>query len=116
MGPGQGVVDARHHLYVRGRLSTLDRSIGKELNAKRLRATFLGPYREASMSAVRLSSKYQVVIPPDIRRAFRLAPGQRMEVIVHEGRITLVPLGPMRALRGMARGIDTRVPRDADRA
>ena len=67
------------------------------------------------MPAVRLSSKYQVVIPPDIRRAFRLAPGQRMEVVVHEGRITLVPLGPMRALRGLVRGIDTRVPRDGDR-
>lgn len=67
------------------------------------------------MPAVRLSSKYQVVIPPDIRRAFRLVPGQRMEVVVHEGRITLVPLGPTRALRGVARAIDTRVPRDGDR-
>ena len=67
------------------------------------------------MAPVKVSSKYQVVIPPDIRRAFKLAPGQRLEVIVHEGRIVLVPLGPMKNLRGIARGIDTRVRRDADR-
>jgi hypothetical protein len=34
---------------------------------------------------------------------------------VHEGRITLVPLGRMKDLRGLARGIETRVPRDGDR-
>ena len=67
------------------------------------------------MPSVKLSPKYQVVIPPAIRRAFRLAPGQYMEVVVHEGRITLVPLKPMKALRGIAKGIDTSVPRDADR-
>lgn len=67
------------------------------------------------MAPVKLSSKYQVVIPPDIRRAFKLAPGQKLEVVVHEGRITLVPLGRMKDLRGVARGIDTRLPRDADR-
>lgn len=67
------------------------------------------------MPPVRLSPKYQVVIPPAIRRAFRLAPGHRIEVVVYEGRITLVPLKPMKALRGLAKGIDSRVPRDADR-
>lgn len=67
------------------------------------------------MPPVKLSPKYQVVIPLAIRRAFRLAPGQRMEVVVYEGRITLVPIKPMKALRGLAKGIDTRVPRDPDR-
>ncbi|HEX4954941.1 MAG TPA: AbrB/MazE/SpoVT family DNA-binding domain-containing protein [Thermoanaerobaculia bacterium] len=67
------------------------------------------------MSAVTLSSKYQVVIPPAIRQAFHLEPGQKIEVVVYEGRITLVPIGPMSRLRGIAPGIDTRVPRDADR-
>lgn len=67
------------------------------------------------MPAVKLSNKYQVVIPPEIRRSFDLTPGQKVEVIVHEGRITLVPVGPMKSLRGLAKGIDTRVRRDADR-
>lgn len=67
------------------------------------------------MPAVKLSPKYQVVIPPAIRQAFGLKPGQKFEVIVYEGRITLVPVGPMKALRGLLSGIDTRVPRDDDR-
>jgi len=67
------------------------------------------------MAPVKLSSKYQVVIPRDIRRVFKLAPGQKLEIVVQDGRITLVPLGRMKDLRGVARGIDTRVRRDADR-
>ena len=67
------------------------------------------------MSAVTLSPKYQVVIPPAIRTAFKLKPGQRIEVVVYEGRITLVPVGPMRAMRGLTPGLDTAVPRDGDR-
>ena len=67
------------------------------------------------MSAVTLSPKYQVVIPPTIRNAFQLKPGQKIEVVVYEGRITLVPVGPMRTLRGLTPGLDTVVPRDGDR-
>ncbi len=67
------------------------------------------------MPAVKLSPKYQVVIPPAIRQAFKLTPGQKIEVVVYEGRITLVPVGPLKALRGLPSGIDTRVPRDDDR-
>jgi len=67
------------------------------------------------MPAVTLSPKYQVVIPPAVRQAFRLKPGQKIEVVIYEGRITLVPVGPVKALRGLTPGIDTRVPRDADR-
>lgn len=67
------------------------------------------------MSAVILSPKYQVVIPPTIRAAFKLKPGQKIEVVVYEGRITLVPVGPMRTLRGLTPGLDTVVPRDGDR-
>ena len=67
------------------------------------------------MPAVTLSSTYQVVIPPEIRRAFQLKPGQKIEVVVYDGKITLVPIRPMASLRGLAPGIDTRVPRDADR-
>jgi len=67
------------------------------------------------VSAVTLSPKNQLVIPRAIREAFKLTPGQRIEVLVHEGRITLVPIGPMRGLRGLTPGLDTAVPRDGDR-
>ena len=71
--------------------------------------------RSVHVSAVTLSPKYQVVIPPSIRTAFKLKPGQKIEVVVYEGRITLVPVGAMRSLRGLTPGIDTVVPRDGDR-
>ncbi len=67
------------------------------------------------MSAVTLSPKYQLIIPPVIRAAFKLKPGQRIEVVAYEGRISLVPVGPMRRLRGLTPGLDTAVPRDGDR-
>ncbi len=70
---------------------------------------------EQLVAAVTLSSKYQVVIPPAVREAFHLKPGQKIEVVIFEDRITLVPVGAMQRLRGIAPGIDTRVPRDADR-
>ena len=68
------------------------------------------------MATVRVSPKFQVVIPKEVREAMGLRPGQRLVVFRHEHRIELVPVEPMRRLRGFARGIDTSVPRDGDRA
>jgi len=70
---------------------------------------------ERLVAAVTLSSKYQVVIPPSVREAFQLKPGQKIEVMMCEGRITLVQVGSMKRLRGMAPGLDSRVAREADR-
>ncbi len=67
------------------------------------------------MPPVKLSARYQVVIPPAIRKAFDLTPGQAIDIVVYDGRITLIPVKPAASLRGIARGIDTRVPRDDDR-
>ncbi len=67
------------------------------------------------MPPAKLSLRYQVVIPPAIRKAFGLAPGQEIDVVVYDGRITLIPVKPIRSLRGIAKGIDTRMHRDDDR-
>jgi AbrB family looped-hinge helix DNA binding protein len=67
------------------------------------------------MSTVRVSPKFQVVIPLEIRQALRLRPGQKLQVIRFENRIELIPVPDMKAMRGFARGIDTSVPRDEDR-
>jgi AbrB family looped-hinge helix DNA binding protein len=68
------------------------------------------------MPAVTVSPKFQVVIPRAARERLGLEPGQRMEVIVLGDRIELIPLRPMTHLRGLLSGIDTEVPREADRA
>ena len=67
------------------------------------------------MSAVTISPKYQVVIPKEIRERLGLEPGQRVEAIAYDDRIVLVPVRPVKSLRGALRGISTRIERDKDR-
>lgn len=67
------------------------------------------------MDAVTISPKFQVVIPRRVREQLGLAPGQKVQVVVIDDRIELVPVRPLRRMRGFLRGLDTRVPREADR-
>jgi AbrB family looped-hinge helix DNA binding protein len=70
---------------------------------------------EVVMNTVTVSPKYQVVIPKAVREALALEPGQRLQVLVFEGRIELVPVRRPEELRGSLVGLDTRVEREGDR-
>ena len=48
-----------------------------------------------------LSSKYQVVIPKEIRKLVPLKPGQGFIVIADHGVIHLIPEVPLKKLRGI---------------
>lgn len=67
------------------------------------------------METVTISPKFQVVIPKAIRRSLGLVPGQKVQALVYEDRIELIPVRPLKAMRGFLAGIATRVPRDRDR-
>jgi AbrB family looped-hinge helix DNA binding protein len=67
------------------------------------------------METVTISPKYQVVIPKAIRTRLKLRAGQKVQAILYQDRIELVPVRPVRQLRGFLKGIDTRVPREPDR-
>lgn len=67
------------------------------------------------MDTTTVSTKFQVVIPLRVRRALGIRPGQKVQVIPYEGRIELIPLEPMKKVRGFLRGMDTRIEREADR-
>jgi AbrB family looped-hinge helix DNA binding protein len=67
------------------------------------------------MSIVTISSRFQVVIPKDVRERLNLRPGQQVEAIPFKGRIELILLEPMESMRGFLKGIDTNVPREEDR-
>jgi AbrB family looped-hinge helix DNA binding protein len=67
------------------------------------------------MNTVTVSSKYQVVIPKEIREAIGLNAGTTMEVLSYGSRIELVPIQPMKSLKGIFKGIDTKIERETDR-
>ena len=68
------------------------------------------------MDTVTVSPKFQVVIPKAVREGLGLAPGHKMQVVLYEDRIELVPVRSARRLRGFLKGIDTRGTREPDRA
>jgi AbrB family looped-hinge helix DNA binding protein len=67
------------------------------------------------MATVTISPKYQVVIPKEIRQKLGLTPGQKVQTVVFEDRIELIPVKSIRKMKGFLKGIDTRVHREADR-
>ena len=66
------------------------------------------------MNSVTVSSKYQVVIPQAVRAKISLQPGQKMQVIVYDDKIVLIPVRPIREARGVLKGMDTDVQREED--
>jgi len=67
------------------------------------------------MEIVKISSKYQLVIPGKIREKMGIKPGELLKVIVYNGRIELIPLKPIQELNGFLKGIDTQIDRNEDR-
>lgn len=63
---------------------------------------------------VRVSSKYQVVIPPAIRSRAGIRPGAEFQVVVTESGLRLVPVRPLQELRGRVRRDETIRVRDKD--
>lgn len=67
------------------------------------------------METVTISPKFQVVIPKEIRETLKLIPGQKIQAILYENRIELIPVRPVKQMRGFLKGIDTTVVREKDR-
>lgn len=71
--------------------------------------------KEAIMKEVVVSSKFQILIPRDVRESMDIRPGMKVQVIQYENRIELIPIRNPKTLRGFLKGIGTDVPRDEDR-
>jgi len=67
------------------------------------------------METVKISSRFQVVIPRKAREALRLRPGQRVRVFVYDGRLGIITIRAMKEMRGFVRGMDSSFARDKDR-
>jgi len=85
----------------------IDRDIVKEQDAYQ--------ERDIQMIVVKVSPKYQIVIPEEVRKSMKIRPGEKIQVIQYEDRIELIPVRSIKQMRGILKGIDTSVVRDSDR-
>lgn len=66
------------------------------------------------MPKVKLSSKFQVVIPLEVRKKLDLKPGEEIVMMAKAGVIHLVPLKPIKQMRGFVKGGDTQNIREEE--
>lgn len=57
------------------------------------------------MTQVKVSTKFQIVIPKEVREQISLRMGQKLAMVVKEGIITLVPDRPITTFRGFLKGM-----------
>jgi len=67
------------------------------------------------MTTVTVSPKYQVVIPKSVRESMGIISGQKIQILTYQNRIELIPIQPMKKMRGFLKGINTSVKRDKNR-
>jgi AbrB family looped-hinge helix DNA binding protein len=67
------------------------------------------------MDTVKVSPKFQVVIPRRVREQLGIEPGQRVQVLIYNNHLEFIPLKPIKQARGFLKGIDTAVRREKDR-
>lgn len=66
------------------------------------------------MAKVKLSPKFQIVIPAEIREKMNLKAGEEIVMIEKAGVIHLVPQKPIKQLRGFVKGGDTQNIREEE--
>jgi AbrB family looped-hinge helix DNA binding protein len=67
------------------------------------------------MTAVTVSPRYQIVIPEDVRESIGIKSGQKIQLLVFRNRIVLIPMQPIKKLRGILQGVDVPFQRDENR-
>ena len=68
------------------------------------------------MRSVIVYPKFQVVIPKEVRESIGIVSGQKIQTSTYPNRIELIPIKPMKKMRGLLKGIDTDVKGDKDHA
>jgi len=67
------------------------------------------------MNIVTLSNNYQLNFPKNISEIYGLEAGDTFEFISYNNRIELIPIKPIKKLKGLFKGIDTNIIREDDR-
>ncbi len=66
------------------------------------------------MHATTISTKYQVVIPRELREQFGLKPGQKVVFIPYKKSLRMVIVPPIEQAEGFLQGINTDVQREEE--
>jgi AbrB family looped-hinge helix DNA binding protein len=64
------------------------------------------------METVKVSQKFQIVIPKSIRKILGIKPGEKMVLIEKSGVVHMIPVGEIKKSRGIAKGATTEGLRD----
>ncbi len=67
------------------------------------------------MIAVTVSPKFQIVIPKEVRESMGIVSGQNIQMLTYRNRIELIPIKPMKKMKGFLKRLDAEVKRDKDR-
>jgi AbrB family looped-hinge helix DNA binding protein len=67
------------------------------------------------MVTVKVSPKFQVVIPKTVRERLSIRPGQKLQILQFSDRIEFVLLQKIKRMRGFLKGIKTDIRREKDR-
>lgn len=60
---------------------------------------------------ITISPKFQIAIPKQVREQIGLQAGDRLQVMVYDRRIELIPIEKLSDLKGSLQGIQTKVKR-----
>ena len=69
----------------------------------------------STVQQVKVSPKFQVVIPKAVRESLGIQPGQRLQVVSYGERIELMPVREIGEMRGFLAGMDPKFEREPDR-
>ncbi len=67
------------------------------------------------MTTVKVSPKYQIVIPKQVRKRMKIKPGQTLQVVELNNKLEFIPLRNVKEARGFLKGMDTNFEREMDR-
>ena len=57
------------------------------------------PLEAKEMNTVKVSPKFQIVIPEEVRKSMGIKPGERIQVIQYGDRIELIPVKSIKEMR-----------------
>jgi len=66
------------------------------------------------MTFITVSPKFQIVIPKEIRERLNIVPGEKIQFVIINGHLEIIPIRPIESYRGIYPNMDTSNYRDEE--